>query len=185
MRPDPRVQPRLPGVVTEPHTQPSAPVRADTRAGGVAAHRAKGAHRAEGTIWRENPREQGLIGLTDAIGWFGAHGYLVSVPLVDAQPYDLVVDDGSRLQRVQVQTTTYRTPYGVFAVLLETRGGNQSFSTWKPFDPSAAELFYVLTDDRSRYLIPTSEITSTRQINLGGKVARFRVSTADLAAPPP
>lgn len=143
--------------------------------GPTARHRAKGARRSADTIWRQNPREQGLIGLTDAIGWFGANGYQVSLPLVDAQPYDLIVDDGVRLQRVQVKTTTYRSPYGIFAVLLETRGGNQSFTTWKPFDPTAVELLYVLTDDGARHLIPADVITSRRQINLGAKVAAYRL----------
>jgi len=175
VRPDPRVQPRLPGVVTEPHTQPSAPVRADTRVGGVPAHRAKGAHRAEGTIWRENPREQGLIGLTDAIGWFGAHGYLVSVPLVDAQPYDLVVDDGSRLQRVQVKTTTYRSPYGIFIVTLSTGGGNQSFHTHSDFDPVTSDVLYVLADDGCRYLIPTDVIANRRTLSMGAAMQAYRV----------
>lgn len=58
---------------------------------------------------------------------------------------------------------------------METRGGNQTFTTWKPFDPTAVELLYVLTDDGARYLVPADAITSRRQINLGAKVAPYRL----------
>ena len=143
-------------------------------------HLAKGDQRDQATIWRANPREQGLLGLTDAIQGFGANGYSISLPLIDAQPYDLIVDDGERLQRVQVKTTTYRSPYGIYGVSLATRGGNQSFNTSKPFDPGSAELLYVLTDSDERYLIPT-EIPTERirgrgTVNLGARTAPFRMA---------
>jgi hypothetical protein len=97
------------------------------------------------------------------------------MPLIDSQPYDLVVDDGRELYRVQVKTTTRRSPYGIFVVQLETRGGNQSFNTGKPFDTRACDLLYVLTDDRSRYLVPTSAITSNTVLSLGKRVAAYRL----------
>jgi hypothetical protein len=141
----------------------------------VAQHLAKADRRPADTIWRANPREQGLIGLTDAIAWFGANGYGVLLPLIDAQPYDLVVDGGEGLQRVQVKTTTVRSPYGVFVVSISTNGGNQSFHTRKPFDRSEADLLYVLTDDGTRYLIPTVIISSRNTLNLGERVAGYRL----------
>jgi hypothetical protein len=140
-----------------------------------AAHLAKADRRAPGTIWRPNPREQGLIGLTDAIAWFGRRGWSVCLPLIDSQPYDLVVDDGTRLRRVQVKTTTYRSPHGVFVVSLATRGGNQSFHTSKEFDPDSCELLYVLTDDGERYLIPTSVIRSRTRLHLGPRYVEHRL----------
>ena len=138
-------------------------------------HLAKADRRPADTIWRPNPREQGLIGLTDAIAWFGANGCGVLLPLIDAQPYDLVVESGDGLQRVQVKTTTVRSPYGVFVVSLATNGGNQSFHTRKPFDPTEAELLYVLTDEGVRYLIPTAVIRSRTALNLGARVARYQL----------
>lgn len=47
------------------------------------------------TIRRANPRKQDEIGLGATIHWFLDHGYAVSLPLIDSQPYDLVVDDGA------------------------------------------------------------------------------------------
>jgi hypothetical protein len=141
----------------------------------VAAHLAKGHHRDADTLWRRNPREQGLLGVTDAIGWFGRQGWSVSVPPIDSQPCDLVVDDGTRLQRVQVKTTTYRSRYGVYVVSLATRGGNQSFHTSKDFDPSTCDLLYVLTDDRDRYPIQASTIRARTTLNLGARFDEHRL----------
>jgi hypothetical protein len=94
--------------------------------GTVAAHHAKVDRRPTDTLWRANPREQGLLGVVDAIAHFGGRGWSISMPLIDSQPYDLVVDDGVRLHRVQVKTTTYRSPSGTFIVSLATRGGTRA-----------------------------------------------------------
>lgn len=117
------------------------------------------------------------MGFADAIAWFTRVGWTVSVPLVDNQAYDLVVDDGAQLQRVQVKTSTCRTPSGGWAVELRTNGGNQSRLTTRPFDPTASDLLFVLTDD-GRWLIPTSEISATTSLTLGSKWSQFAVTSA-------
>jgi hypothetical protein len=139
----------------------------------LAAHLAKGERRDADTIWRRNPREQGLLGLTDAIGWFGRQGWAVSLPLIDSQPYDLVVDDGATLHRVQVKTTTRRARSGSFMVQVCTRGGNRSFQTTKSFDPTSCDLLYVLTDTRDRYLIPAAEVRARHTLTLGQRLAPY------------
>lgn len=129
------MQPHLHDLGPSPHAgsdpampEPRAPRSSSGRSGSdtVAAHHAKGQGRAADTIWRSNPREQGLLGLTDAIRWFGLRGWSISMPLIDSQPYDLVVDDGGWLYRVQVKTTTRRTRYGVFVVQLCTRAATRA-----------------------------------------------------------
>jgi len=144
--------------------------------GTVERHQQKGARRDGATIWRTNPRQQGLLGLTDAIHWFGANGYSISLPLIDAQPYDLIVDDGGQLQRVQVKTTTQRSGRGHFIVQLCTRGGNQSFQTTKPFDAAACDLLYVLTDDVQRFRIPVEAFTARTSLTLNARFGPYAVS---------
>ena len=135
-------------------------------------------------IRRDNPRHQGEIGLSDAIGWFGRRGLTVSIPLADNQPYDLVVDVDGALARVQVKTTTTRSAYGRFVASLETAGGNQSFHTRKPFDPALVEIVYALTDDGDRYLIPAAAIDAGRAINLGDKWGPYRAPAPRTGLPP-
>jgi hypothetical protein len=158
--------------------QPHLPEVLDT----VAAHRAKAQRRPPDTLWRANPREQGLLGLTDAIGWFGRQGWSVSLPLIDSQPYDLIADDGTALHRVQVKTTTRRSPGGRYIVQVCTRGGNRSFHTTKHFDARSCDLLYVLSDDGARYLIPSAEVGVRSALTLGDRVQRFRLAPEDPSA---
>jgi hypothetical protein len=127
------------------------------------------------TIRRRNPRLQGLIGLGAAIAWFCEHGHEVSIPLNDSQPYDLVVDqpDGGLL-KVQVKTTTCRSPSGRFVVRLETAGGNQSFHTRKRFDPTSCDLLCVLTDARELYVIPSTAFHARTTLTLTNDYDRYR-----------
>lgn len=135
-------------------------------------------------IRRRNPRWQGEIGLTDAIGFFGRREMVVSVPLADNQSYDLIVEWQRRLLKVQVKTTTRRSPRGRFEVMLATAGGNQSFHTVKFFEPSVIDLVYVLTDAGDRYVIPAEAIEARRGISLGAKWESFRVDPEALRLRP-
>jgi hypothetical protein len=144
-------------------------------AGHAAAHLAKGTSRPADTLWRADPRQQGLLGVTDAIAWFGAAGYVVSVPLLDTQPYDLVVDGPRGLERIQVKTTTHRGRSGRFVVQLCTRGGNRSGTTTRHLEPASVERVYVLTDLRDRYLIPADRISARAAMTLGPSWDGFRL----------
>ena len=129
------------------------------------------------TIRRTNPRLQGLIGLGAAIDWFTRNGYFVAIPLNDSQPWDLIVEDeAGTVSRVQVKTTTCRSPAGNFVVSLVTAGGNQSFSTRKPFDKTQSELLFILTDDGHMYLLPCADVVPTRSLSLCAKYDAYRLT---------
>lgn len=124
----------------------------------------------------KNSKKQGDAGLGVAIGWFATNGKTVCVPLTDSQDYDLVVDDDGILKRVQVRTTTYKTPYGIYAVGLAVHGGNRSGQgKTKHFDPTKIDLLFVVSEDGRKYLIPTSQMSSRKQLNLGPACHRFLV----------
>ena len=55
-----------------------------------------------------NPRRQGNAGLGIAIAYFSRVGAEVAIPLTDTQRYDLIIENGSGLERVQVKTTTLK-----------------------------------------------------------------------------
>ena len=94
-----------------------------------------------------------------AIAWFTTHNYTVCIPITDSQPYDLVVDDGTGIQRVSVKTTTKASG----EVGLRTQGGNKSQFKIKHFDKSEAELLFVATP-KNMLLIPTKLITCKTSI---------------------
>lgn len=121
-----------------------------------------------------NTRLQGDAGLGIAIAYFSRIGAKVGIPLTDSQPYDLMVDDGRELARVQVRTTTVREGRS-YVVGLKTVGGNKTQIITKVFDPTAYEWLFVVCGDATAYLIPTTAITARYSIFLGRKYERFRL----------
>ena len=53
-----------------------------------------------------NTRRQGAVGIGRAIAYYSAKGYAVFVPVSDVSRFDLVVDTGEQLLRVEVKTTS-------------------------------------------------------------------------------
>jgi hypothetical protein len=122
------------------------------------------------------PRAQGDIGEAAAMAWFARVGIAVMVPLFHSPDYDLVVDLGGSLNRVQVKTSRHKKG-DRFAVGLCTHGGNQSWNGLvRRFDPSRYDLLFALIGDGRRWLIPSHAIEGTTVIVLGGpKYAEFEI----------
>lgn len=121
-----------------------------------------------------NPRVQGDEGLGIAIAYFTRVGLKVAIPLTDSQRYDLIIDDGQRLQRVQVRTTTMKRGRG-YVVHLRTIGGNKSQVITRAFDPSDYEWLFVVCGDGTAYLIPTTSITARFALYLSRKYEPYRI----------
>jgi hypothetical protein len=120
-----------------------------------------------------NTNKQGDIGLGAAIAYFTSIGNTVCIPLTDSQDYDLVIDDGSSLKRVQVKRCTF-TRRGVPKVSLSTGGwgGGTSKRRIKIFDPSLVDIVVIVTIEKL-YVIPSIEIKVKYMIDLGKKYDKF------------
>jgi hypothetical protein len=121
-----------------------------------------------------NTRLQGDAGMGIAIAYFARIGVRVGIPLTDSQPYDLMIDDGQQLARVQVRTTTSREGRS-YSVGLKTVGGNKSQTVTKVFDPKAYEWLFVVCGDATAYLIPTTAITARYSLFLGRRYEPYRL----------
>jgi PD-(D/E)XK nuclease superfamily protein len=122
-----------------------------------------------------NPRKQGNAGLGIAIAYFARIGVDVAIPLTDTQRYDLVIDRGDRLERVQVKTTAMKQGHG-YAVHLRTLGGNKSQVVAREFHPSDYEWLFVVCGDATAYLIPTTAITARSALFLSRKYEPYRIT---------
>ena len=127
-----------------------------------------------------NSRKQGDPGVALAVAWFATHGYTVSIPLSDCQPYALVVDCGGVLQRVFVRTSTVREKrqygrMGAFTFSLRTMGGNKTQFRIRQFDPTAVEVLYLICGDGTQFLIPVAAVTSRSFITMGQKYISYKV----------
>ena len=123
-----------------------------------------------------NWKKQGDIGMAYAIAYYSKLGWTISIPLTDSQDYDIIVDTGNSLLKVQVKTTTQISKYGISVVSLKTSGGNKNGQNIKNFDTNSSDLLFVMTDNNEFYSIPCNEIISTTTINLGEKYLPYKVT---------
>ena len=118
---------------------------------------------------------QGSAGLGAAIGYFCGIGVVVSLPLVDNQDYDLIIDEGGLLKKVQVKTTGVKAPSGNYEVQLKSVRSNKSVNTIKYFDSSKVDYLFILCDDSSKYLIPSSEVKVVGSLTLTQERVKYKI----------
>lgn len=124
-----------------------------------------------------NSKKQGDIGMCYAMAYYAKLGWTVSVPVTDSQDYDLVVDNGTRLFKVQVKTTKSISPSGNYVVNLRTMGGNRSGAgKYKDFSENSSDLLFALTDSGDCCSIPKSEISAVNAVALGERYLPYRVT---------
>lgn len=123
-----------------------------------------------------NFKKQGDMGMCYAIAYYSKLGWTISIPVTDSQDYDLIVDTGTKLLKVQVKTTSQISDHGIYIVSLKTCGGNKSGYTIKTFENNQSDLLFVLTSHGDCYSIPRDAITSKSTISLGEKVLMYKVS---------
>lgn len=128
----------------------------------------------------KNTKAKGTYGLGDAIRYFVSIGNVISLPLNDSQDYDLIVDDGNSLLKVQVKTTDQCKKYNenIFSVNLRVLGGNSKENfVHKKGDEIVYDLLFVLCGNGDRYLIPKNEIKNNKStVMVGGKKTnRFKI----------
>lgn len=97
-------------------------------------------------------QRKGDIATARAIATFTALGFDVSIPLTESAAYDLIVDDGATLQRVQCKYT------GSLRRQVDLRSihSNSNGYVVKLPGPGAYDWLYILASDDSEYLIKES-----------------------------
>lgn len=128
------------------------------------------------SLLQRNTRKQGDVGLGDAISFFTSRGHSVSIPLTESQRYDIVVDDGETLYRVEVKTSRNEAR-GKYNVELRTKGGYHKSGSGAVATPSIkdSDYVYVMTANHLRYLIPTAVIAGKQYLTLGPKYDEYLV----------
>ncbi|MCA1621487.1 MAG: hypothetical protein LC795_19885 [Acidobacteria bacterium] len=101
--------------------------------------------------------EKGNLSEARILAAFVAAGYLVSVPFGSGHKYDFVVDDSTRLLRVQCKTGRVKNNVLLFNAYSQSGNGRVK-SSYR----GLADLFAVLNPvDDKVYLIPVDEVGVT------------------------
>lgn len=120
-----------------------------------------------------NNKERGNAGLALAIAYYGANGYCVSLPLNDTQNYDIIVDLGGVLSKVQVKFTSFIEGKN-YQVSLKSSGGTKGV-IYKTLIDTDVDTLFVVCADKSLYEIPVKEIKNTSSLNMSDRVIQYRV----------
>ena len=123
-----------------------------------------------------HPRKQGDIGEAHAIAWLTEMGADVSVPLFHSPDYDVIAQFSEELLRVQVKTSRVRDG-DRFTVHIATNGGNRSWNgAVKYFDRRRCDFLFARLVDGRRWFIPSSAVSGSTSIVLGGpKYAEYQI----------
>lgn len=112
---------------------------------------------------------QGSLGLTAAIYNLSKLGYVVSIPLIDNQNYDLIIDKEGILYKVEVKTSRTKAASGNYVVQIKSVRSNKTDNNIKNFDSSAIDYLFILLDNESMYFIPSKEVKSKTTLTLSEK----------------
>lgn len=106
------------------------------------------------------------------------NGYTVSIPLNDNQSYDLIVDDKKEVKRVQVKTTKFKPKKcNKYVVQLKSVRSNKKVNKINRFDSSSCELVFIVTEDRSIYLIPSADLNNKTSLMLGKLAEKWKLQS--------
>lgn len=117
----------------------------------------------------ETNKQKGNAGLSLAIAYYGSNGYTVSIPLNDTQDYDLIIDDGDSLKKVQVKFTgsasNNKNNEKVYEVAIKSCGGTKG-TVYKRVRDTNIDILFVVCDDLTLYEIPKEYIVNSSTISL-------------------
>lgn len=121
----------------------------------------------------ETNKDKGRTGLALAIGYFGSHGYTVSIPLNDTQDYDLLVDDGNQILKISVKATAQIASSGVSIVSLRNTGGTKGTVYGREVDKNI-DFVFVVNNKSEMWLLPKIILT-TNSMSLGEKYNQYKL----------
>ena len=122
-----------------------------------------------------NTKYKGDLSVGRAINYYLSIQYEVLLPIGDKKKYDMVIDDGVKILKIQCKYTSFKTEYGIFRAQLKVCGGNSGRKLYH-YVKGDFDILFITTSDNSIYIIPFSEIDGmTTSITLGKKWEKFKI----------
>lgn len=119
-------------------------------------------------------KQQGDLCESIAISYYIGKGFTVSKPINHSSDYDLIVDDGTSLKRVECKSSRYKHSNTSYSVALRTSGGNSSWNgVVKRLSHNTSDLIFIYTIDGNIYEIPTVILSGRNTINLNSQSQYF------------
>ncbi len=122
------------------------------------------------------PKEKGDLAVAQAISYFMMNGYEVCLPIGDKRPYDIAVEQGGRLFKVQIKYAGFYTGAKKYKAALRSMGGNQSYHTAKKYNNTDFDLLFIYVENGKKFLIPWKNLKNRNSISIETrKYAQYEV----------
>lgn len=105
-----------------------------------------------------HPKAKGILGEARVLSKLLSAGFSVSVPFGDNSPYDLIVDTGTSLYKVQVRTGRLING-AISASTISTRWNSTGSRKVKPTDGSID--YYAIVYEEDVYIVPFLDASKT------------------------
>ena len=112
------------------------------------------------------PKQKGDVALGQAISYFLTNGYEVCLPIGDKRSYDLVIEKGNALSRVQVKYAGLYPGKTTCRAALRVMGGNQSYHYAKKYGNDDFDYLFVHTAKGENYFLPWPEVVIRSEISI-------------------
>ncbi|AKM81908.1 TPA: hypothetical protein DD449_02260 [Candidatus Berkelbacteria bacterium] len=116
-----------------------------------------------------NTKEKGDRAIGQAISHYISQNYEVCLPIGDKRSYDLVVEKGGSLKRVQVKFAGYYPNKDQCLVGLRITGGNQSYHYAKKYEKDDFDELFIYTERGAKYQIPWECVKARSEISIENK----------------
>jgi len=123
-----------------------------------------------------NSKQKGSLVEAAAVSRFYKMGYEVLIPFGNRRPYDLVVDNGVKLLKVQCKFAGFSSRDGHVAHLTVC-GGNQSFNTRRKYEKEDFDLLYIYTQDNREFLLNWPEVECASYLRVdASKYDKYKIN---------
>lgn len=119
-----------------------------------------------------NTLQLGAIGLSKAIHEYLKLGYMVSIPVIDASDYDLIIEKDNKLYSVQCKFTSAKNKSGNYKVGLRSIKTNTKKTVVK--QRGVYDILFVMCSDGNCYSIPSS-ILPKNSVVIGSKYLKYKL----------
>ena len=118
-----------------------------------------------------NSKQKGNIAMGECIRYLTNKGYIISIPLNDAQDYDLIVDIEDELKTIQVKYTATKQTSGKYCVDTRTKGHNNYVKEKR----KEADYYFITTELFNNYFIPYEIIKDKQTFTLNDSLKDYLI----------
>lgn len=121
-------------------------------------------------------RKQGATSEAFAVAYYTAMGYKVSLPQQECR-YDILVDTGMEILRVQVKSTSYKRPRSkAYTAQLCTSGGNRSGTGKISYiTVDECDVVFIMADSGQFWELPSKLCENKRSIGLTEELNEYKL----------